>query len=123
MVYGRGYPLKQRWQALEGHHRLRLRCPHHDEQRTLDLGDMLQDVVFLLGTILLKEDLSRDQEGDGIDGVDQGLRMARVNMLLRLGSDLLEGLSWLDGCVSRIGEPGGEPATTHVTRGSPCVAM
>jgi hypothetical protein len=34
------------------------------------LGDMIQDVVLLLGTILLDEDLGRDQEGDGIDGVD-----------------------------------------------------
>jgi hypothetical protein len=57
------------------------------------LGDMIQDVVLLLGTILLDEDLGRDQEGDGIDGVDQSRRMARGNILLRLGGDVLEGLS------------------------------
>ena len=54
---------------------------------------MLQDVVLLLGTILLDEDLGRDQEGDGIDGIDQSRRMASVNILLRLGGDVLEGLS------------------------------
>src|SRR5215510_3612679 len=67
---------------------------------------MLHDIVFFLWAVFLDEDFGRHQEGDGKDGVDQGLWMARVNILLRLGGDLLEHLSWLEGSVSRIRESG-----------------
>src|SRR4029453_14149521 len=98
--------LKQGWQALKGHHRLRFCSSYHNQQGTLDLRDMPQNIVSLLWSILLHKHLGSHQQGDGIDGVDKGIWMAMVYMLLRLGSHALELLCAIESGVSRIGKPG-----------------
>src|SRR5437016_1757383 len=97
--------LKQGWQALKGHHCLRFCRPYHDQQGTLDLRDMPQNVVGLLWSILLHKNLGSHQQRDGIDGVDEGIRLTAVHMLLCLGSHALELLRAIESSVSRIGKP------------------
>src|SRR5215470_15110867 len=105
VVYSPSQLLKQGWQALKGHHRLRFCSPYHDQQWTLDLRDMPQNVVGLLWSILLHKNLGSHQQGDGIDGVDEGIRLAMVNILLRLSSHALELLSTSESGIRRIGKP------------------
>jgi hypothetical protein len=84
---------------------LRFCRPYHDQQRTPDVGDMLQNVVFLQGSILLNEDLGSHRERYGIDGVDQGPWLATVKMLLCLGRDACELLAAPESGVSGIRKP------------------
>src|SRR2546427_7203646 len=105
VVHGPSQLLKQGWQALKGHHRLRFCSPYHDQQGTLDLRDMPQNVVGLLWSILLHKNPGSHQQGYGIDGVDEGIRLTAVNILLCLGSHALELLCAIESSVSRIGKP------------------
>src|SRR5262249_1038930 len=98
---------EQGWQALKGHHRLRFRRPDHDQQWTLDVGDMPQNVIFLLRSILLDKNLGSDQQGYGIEGVDQGIWLATIKMLLRLASKARDLLAVVESGVGRIRKPGG----------------
>src|SRR5262249_41581224 len=93
-------------QALKGHHRLRFRRPDHDQQWTLDVGDMPQNVILLLRSILFDKNLGSDQQGYGIEGVDQGIWLATVKMLLRLGRKALELLAGVESGIGRIRKPG-----------------
>ena len=102
---GRCQLREQGWQALKGHHRLRFCRPYHDQQRTPDVGDMLQNVVFLLGSVLLNEDLGSHQKRYGINSVDQGPWLATVKMLLCLGRDACELFAALESGVSGIRKP------------------
>src|ERR1043166_2465321 len=102
VVHSPSQLLKQGRQALKGHHGLRFCSPYYDQQGTLDLRDMPQNVVGLLWSILLHKNLGSHQQGDGIEGVDEGIRLTAVHMLLRLGSHALELLCAIESGVRRI---------------------